>query len=364
MKHYASFHQILLVGEGDFSFALCLARSFGSGSNIVATSLDSYDAVISKYKRGYSNVQKLQSYGATLIFGVDATKMKYSATDLANWRFDRIVYNFPHAGFHGKEDNPNLIRMHQDLVEGFFRNAAEMLRADGQVHVSHKTTTPFSDWKIVDLAFRNSLMLLDCVNFDIKDYPGYENKRGDSFKADDPFPLGECCTYIFVLNHPVMNNDMIQLNYSYIKPRSDVSNLGWIRFDICGVSMGERGLAGCGGVLIDDGSFRFVFSEPLGILKYEVAELRAFEVALCKFLTSRLWGKRSVLIRSNSYVAVSWVNNPSSRPMHLMEHFIEIDSMLNMAYDVRIEVIKREESYAAELWAKRAIHSGPFEAHL
>lgn len=40
-KHYSSRHKILLVGEGDFSFALCLARAFGSAHNLVATSLDS-----------------------------------------------------------------------------------------------------------------------------------------------------------------------------------------------------------------------------------------------------------------------------------------------------------------------------------
>lgn len=41
MKHYSSCHKILLVGEGDFSFALCLARAFCNASNLVATSLDS-----------------------------------------------------------------------------------------------------------------------------------------------------------------------------------------------------------------------------------------------------------------------------------------------------------------------------------
>lgn len=41
IKHYSSRHEILLVGEGDFSFAACLARSFGSAANMVATSLDS-----------------------------------------------------------------------------------------------------------------------------------------------------------------------------------------------------------------------------------------------------------------------------------------------------------------------------------
>lgn len=40
VKYYSSFHQILLVGDGDFSFSICLAQSFGSASNIVASSLD------------------------------------------------------------------------------------------------------------------------------------------------------------------------------------------------------------------------------------------------------------------------------------------------------------------------------------
>lgn len=40
IKHYSSSNKILLVGEGDFSFAACLARVFGSAVNMVATSLD------------------------------------------------------------------------------------------------------------------------------------------------------------------------------------------------------------------------------------------------------------------------------------------------------------------------------------
>lgn len=41
IRHYSSKHQILLVGEGDFSFSVCLASAFGSATNITATSLDS-----------------------------------------------------------------------------------------------------------------------------------------------------------------------------------------------------------------------------------------------------------------------------------------------------------------------------------
>ena len=42
VKNYSSNHQILLVGEGDFSFSLSLAHTFGSASNILASSLDPY----------------------------------------------------------------------------------------------------------------------------------------------------------------------------------------------------------------------------------------------------------------------------------------------------------------------------------
>jgi 25S rRNA (uracil2634-N3)-methyltransferase len=38
IQHYSSSQKILLVGEGDFSFSACLARAFGSATNMVATS--------------------------------------------------------------------------------------------------------------------------------------------------------------------------------------------------------------------------------------------------------------------------------------------------------------------------------------
>ncbi|WVZ14997.1 hypothetical protein V8G54_012563 [Vigna mungo] len=46
IAHYRSSHKILLVGEGDFSFSLCLAKAFGTAINMVATSLDSRSAQI------------------------------------------------------------------------------------------------------------------------------------------------------------------------------------------------------------------------------------------------------------------------------------------------------------------------------
>uniref|UniRef100_A0A5K1FYG6 25S rRNA (uridine-N(3))-methyltransferase BMT5-like domain-containing protein n=1 Tax=Nymphaea colorata TaxID=210225 RepID=A0A5K1FYG6_9MAGN len=38
--NYSEWEEILLVGEGDFSFSLGLARALGDGTNMIATSLD------------------------------------------------------------------------------------------------------------------------------------------------------------------------------------------------------------------------------------------------------------------------------------------------------------------------------------
>ncbi|CAL9110810.1 unnamed protein product, partial [Musa textilis] len=93
LSHYSSAQQILLVGEGDFSFSLALADAFGSADNLVATSLDSYDDLLRKYSKAKSNLKSLREMGATALHGVDATTMK-SHGDLTTRRFDRIVFNF------------------------------------------------------------------------------------------------------------------------------------------------------------------------------------------------------------------------------------------------------------------------------
>ncbi|XP_018450838.1 heavy metal-associated isoprenylated plant protein 41-like isoform X1 [Raphanus sativus] len=196
ITHYSSNHQILLVGEGDFSFSCTLATRFRSASNICASSLDTYDDVVRKYKKGRSNLDTLKRLGASLLHGVDATKLQLHP-HLNCIKFDRIIFNFPHAGFHGKETDSSLIKKHRELVFGFLHGASHMVRADGEVHVSHKNKPPFCHWKLEELASKCSLALTQCVAFEKSEYPGYENKRGDGSRCDMPFLLGECTTFKF-----------------------------------------------------------------------------------------------------------------------------------------------------------------------
>ncbi|XP_057956774.1 uncharacterized protein At4g26485-like [Malania oleifera] len=196
IKHYRSSHRILLVGEGNFSFAASLADAFGSASNIFATSLDPKDEVMRKHPSARGNLERLESLECTIIHEVDAHTMSLHPS-LSRLPFDRIVFNFPHAGFILPEHNHMQILLHQELVKGFFGSAVDMLAGGGEVHVTHKTAHPFSKWEIEELAGECGLSLAERVEFYIWDYPGYENKRGASTRSDETFPVGECSTFKF-----------------------------------------------------------------------------------------------------------------------------------------------------------------------
>ncbi|XP_025801613.1 heavy metal-associated isoprenylated plant protein 41-like [Panicum hallii] len=196
LGHYSSGQSILIVGDGDFSFSLALATAFGSGLNLVTTSLDTYEALRGKYSKAESNIMELKRLGATVLHGVDAKKMRFHA-NLKSSRFDRIVFIFPHAGFKGKENDMHMINLHKELLWGFFFNARHLVRRYGEIHVTHKTGLPYDRWDLEHLASGSSLAMVEKVPFQKEDYPGYNQKRGDGARCDEPFDLGACCTFKF-----------------------------------------------------------------------------------------------------------------------------------------------------------------------
>ncbi|KAG5053403.1 hypothetical protein AAZV13_02G253300 [Glycine max] len=197
IKHYSSHHKILLVGEGDFSFSLSLANAFGSASNMVATSLDSKVTVIGKYSRASTNLNELENLGCTIVHEVDVHTMNKHPL-LQRKYFDRIVFNFPHAGFVYREHDSCQIELHKHVVLGFLKSARQMVSQDGEIHVTHKNAHPFNNWKVVKLAEELAkLVLVERVPFYLFEYPGYINKRGSGHRCDQSFPVGDCSTFKF-----------------------------------------------------------------------------------------------------------------------------------------------------------------------
>ncbi|KAJ6332437.1 hypothetical protein OIU76_010767 [Salix suchowensis] len=200
-KHYSSKHRMLLVGEGDFSFSVSLARAFGSASNLVSTTVDSEDDIAKKYSNGVRNVRELEEKGGIVLYGVDAKEMSQHFF-LRTQRFDRIVYNFPHVGFLFREASYCQIQLNKRLIKGYLSNAKVLVKQDkGEIHVTHKEGDPYDKWDLVKKAEKIGLVLQEIVPFSRCDYPGYDNKRAHGSLSDAPFRLGDSSTYKFKPNH-------------------------------------------------------------------------------------------------------------------------------------------------------------------
>jgi hypothetical protein len=155
---YTGDQKILLLGEGDFSFALSLARRFGSGRNILATSLDSEAFLHAQYAETKGNIAELRRLGALVVHDFDATKLHlHVTTSRSENKFcfvDVIVWNFPHPGWPlnpksmlsktvraqpgtAWENDPIMINRHHGLLRSFFTSALSPAKStDCAIHLT------------------------------------------------------------------------------------------------------------------------------------------------------------------------------------------------------------------------------------
>lgn|SRR6266404_2153153 len=100
---FKSSDKILLIGEGNFSFSLALLQhpppplDHLLPAHITATTYDTEDECYIKYSEAQEYVRVLRENGVQVLFSVDATKLEKTSA-LKGKTFDRIVWNFPHAG--------------------------------------------------------------------------------------------------------------------------------------------------------------------------------------------------------------------------------------------------------------------------
>ncbi|CAM8880130.1 unnamed protein product [Rhodiola kirilowii] len=200
IQDYCSSQKILLVGEGDFSFSACLAKAFGSAENIVATSLNSEAYLRRHYRNAMNNISQLRMRGCKVFHGVDATDVKNHKM-IKGFRFDQIIYNFPHAGHFSSTEIDQ--RANQLLVRLFMENCVKLIEEKGEIHIRHKSTRFFRQWNLEGLASEAGLVLIEEAPFDIRGFRGYNTKygfEGAQFRSDYNFDCHSSCTYKFVLS--------------------------------------------------------------------------------------------------------------------------------------------------------------------
>ncbi|XP_053449654.1 ferredoxin-fold anticodon-binding domain-containing protein 1 isoform X3 [Nycticebus coucang] len=88
--------RLLLVGEGNFSFAVALSRTLDPSTSLTATCLPGL-VDLARDPVAQQNLQRLRERGAEVRFGVDCTRLA-DTFELQDRGFDRIYFNFPHCG--------------------------------------------------------------------------------------------------------------------------------------------------------------------------------------------------------------------------------------------------------------------------
>ena len=201
---YHSGMRILLVGEGNLSFALALTTLFdGDGSNLLVTSFDRQRIARAAYPYCEDVEESLTESGAAVVFDVDVeepdalrgvAKRWWAAGDDDGMRdnptgqgvgpgghfkgFDRIVFNFPDAGV--GVTPPMSVKANQDMLGAFFDSAKGLLRRNGEVHVATRQGQGIevaSAWNVTGVAARHGLVYRASLDFEPGAFPGYEHYR-------------------------------------------------------------------------------------------------------------------------------------------------------------------------------------------
>ncbi|KAK5138318.1 hypothetical protein LTR08_003379 [Meristemomyces frigidus] len=190
--------RILLVGEGDLSFAKAIVEHHGC-CDVTATTFDSQPDVYEKYApQAEEHVRYLEEEGQTVLFTVDATKLG-QRKEVKKTQWDVVIFNFPHVGGKSKDVNRQ-VRFNQELLVNFFKAAMPLLAQAGTIVITLFEGEPYTLWNIRDLARHAGLEAQRSFKFAAEVYPGYSHARtlgnidgGGGWKGEDR----EARSYIF-----------------------------------------------------------------------------------------------------------------------------------------------------------------------
>ncbi|NXJ97816.1 FDXA1 protein, partial [Corythaixoides concolor] len=195
--------RVLLLGEGNFSFAASLCGA--AGIHVVATCYESEEEVSGR-GRAAESIRRLRERGAEVVFSVDCTKLKdYFLPEQRE--FDCIYFNFPHCG------RKTGVVKNRELLAHFFHSSAEVLTEEGEVHVAlcnGQGGTPadqprrewHNSWQVVAVAAGAGFILSNVHPFKADTIHGYKCTGYRS--QDKSFCVEGALNHIFTRSMPLL----------------------------------------------------------------------------------------------------------------------------------------------------------------
>ncbi|XP_045873896.1 ferredoxin-fold anticodon-binding domain-containing protein 1 [Meles meles] len=195
--------RLLLVGEGNFSFAAALSETLDASTHVTATCLQR-SADVAGNPVAQENLRRLRERGTEVRFGVDCTQLA-DAFKPQRREFDRIYFNFPHCG-----RKAGVVK-NRELLAKFFQSCKDVLANEGEVHVAlcrGQGGTPadkprrewHNSWQVVAMAALGGFILSDVHPFGCEAVPGYKCTGYRS--QDKPFHVEGALNHIFTRSLP------------------------------------------------------------------------------------------------------------------------------------------------------------------
>ncbi|KAK3253053.1 hypothetical protein CYMTET_37677 [Cymbomonas tetramitiformis] len=154
-----------------------------------------------------ANVERLRRSGAEVRFDVDATALNaeallQSAGHPPRPSFDFIVMNFPHTGVRQACAPAAQMRWsvqsNRALLTGLFRSAASVLSPNGRLHVTIKSTAPYTSWQLPECAAAEGWQCLRVFAFPFEQFQELGYHHQTTLKLPMAVRLNGACTYEFV----------------------------------------------------------------------------------------------------------------------------------------------------------------------
>lgn len=225
--------KVLLVGEGDFSFAVSIIKEgFVAPGNLIATSFDSKEELILKYPNVEDNLNFLTDEGVQLFHNIDATNLSSSLKLIPNSKnkkksktrlfpdsknFNYIMFNFPHTGKGIKDVDRNIVE-HQKLILNYFKSCKEIFNLvnndmendfagysstsvnenNGKIILTLFEGEPYNSWNIKILGRSEDYKVERSGKFSWQMFPGYHHRRTNSVRdTTKPAVERDARIYIF-----------------------------------------------------------------------------------------------------------------------------------------------------------------------